>query len=160
MMMMRRMMKLMSNCHPILKTPTTRVGPIRSLLYQIQIKSMAENDRMIQIMKGRLILDPFPNKPWFLCICCTSLLKTLWEKEKLLVSSNFSFSSQCFLSVLRSFAFFIKLEFVVCKLFQFGRVLNLLFGKGLNATPSCFLFGKKVFLLPFLELTIMSGNSH
>ena len=105
-MMMRRRMKLMSNCHPMMKTPTTRVGPIRSLLYQIQIKSTAENDRMIQIMKGRLILDPFSNKPWFLCICCTSLLKTLWEKEKWLVSSNFSFSSQCFLSVLRSFCFF------------------------------------------------------
>ena len=32
----------------------------------------------------------FPNKPWFLRVCCTSLLKTLWEREKLLVTSNFS----------------------------------------------------------------------
>ena len=24
---------------------------------------------------------PFPNKPWFLRVCSTSLLKTLWEKE-------------------------------------------------------------------------------
>ena len=26
--------------------------------------------------------NPFPNKPWFLRVCCTILLKTLWEKEK------------------------------------------------------------------------------
>ena len=35
-------------------------------------------------------VNPFPNKPWFLCVCSTSLLKTLGEKEKLLVTSNFS----------------------------------------------------------------------
>ena len=29
---------------------------------------------------------PFPNKPWFLHVCNTSLLKILWEKEKLLVT--------------------------------------------------------------------------
>ena len=44
----------------------------------------------------QMAVNPFPNKPWFLHICSTSLLKTLWEKEKLLVMSNFSFS-QCFL---------------------------------------------------------------
>ena len=27
--------------------------------------------------------NPFPNKPWFLRDCSASLLKTLWEKEKL-----------------------------------------------------------------------------
>ena len=26
-------------------------------------------------------LNPFPNKPAFLCVCRTSLLKILWEKE-------------------------------------------------------------------------------
>ena len=36
-------------------------------------------------------INPFPNKPWFLPVCSTSLLKTLREKEKLLVTSNFSF---------------------------------------------------------------------
>ena len=40
-----------------------------------------------------IFLNPFPNKPWFLLVCSTSLLKTLWEKEKLLVLSNFSFST-------------------------------------------------------------------
>ena len=41
-------------------------------------------------------VSPFPNKPWFLCVCSTSLLKTLWEKEQLLIMSNFSFSHSVF----------------------------------------------------------------
>ena len=27
------------------------------------------------------LFNSFPNKPWFLCVCSTSLLKTLWEKK-------------------------------------------------------------------------------
>ena len=42
------------------------------------------------------IFNPFPNKPWFLRVCSSSLLKTLREKEKLLVTSNFSFSHSVF----------------------------------------------------------------
>ena len=34
--------------------------------------------------------------PGFLHVCSASLLKTLWEKEKLLVKSNFSFSHSPF----------------------------------------------------------------
>ena len=30
-----------------------------------------------------------PFKPWFLLVCSTSLLKTLWEKQKLLAISSF-----------------------------------------------------------------------
>ena len=41
-------------------------------------------------------INPFPNKPWFSHVCSTSLLKTLWEKEKLLVTSNFTFSHSVF----------------------------------------------------------------
>ena len=63
-------------------------------------------------------IDPFPNKPWLLCVCTISLLKTLWEKEKLLVPNNFSFS----LSVLYPFgdplAIFIKCEFLSAKSFS------------------------------------------
>ena len=32
-------------------------------------------------------VNPFPNKPWFSHVCSLSPLKTLWEKEKLLVTS-------------------------------------------------------------------------
>ena len=41
-------------------------------------------------------VNPFPNKPWFLRVCSRSLSKTLWEKEKLLITSNFSFSHSVF----------------------------------------------------------------
>ena len=70
----------------------------------------------------RFVFNPFPNKPWFLRVCNTSLLKTLWEKEKLLVTSNFTFSCSVFYPFGELPAIFIKLEIVVCKLFQFGRV--------------------------------------
>ena len=37
-------------------------------------------------------INPFPHNDTFWRPWETSLLKTLWEKEKLLVTSNFSFS--------------------------------------------------------------------
>ena len=67
-------------------------------------------------------INPFPNKPWFLLVCSASLLKTLWEKEKLLVTSNFSFSHSVFYPFGELSTIFIKFEIVICKLFQFGRV--------------------------------------
>ena len=68
------------------------------------------------------LINPFPNKPWFLRVCRTSLLKTLWEKEKLLVASNFSFPHSVFYLFGELSAIFVKLKFVVCNLIQFGRV--------------------------------------
>ena len=56
-----------------------------------------------QLVASQLLFNPFPNKPWFLRVCCTSLLKIPWEKEKLLVTSNFP---QCFLPVWRTFFHF------------------------------------------------------
>ena len=35
--------------------------------------------------------NPFPNKPWFLRVYRTSLLRTLWEKDKLLVRAIYPF---------------------------------------------------------------------
>ena len=50
------------------------------------------------------------------------VLKTLWEKEKLFVTSNFSFSHSVFYPFCELSVSFIKFEIVVCKLFQFGTV--------------------------------------
>ena len=61
-------------------------------------------------------LNPFPNKPWFLRVCSTNLLKTQWEKEKLLVTSNFSFFHSVFFPFGELSTIFIKFEIVVCKL--------------------------------------------
>ena len=41
-------------------------------------------------------INPLPNKPWFLRVCCTSPLKTSREKEKWLFMSQFSFSHSVF----------------------------------------------------------------
>ena len=69
-----------------------------------------------------LCFNPFPKKPWFLRVCSTSLLKTLWDKEKLLITSNFSFSHRVFYPSEEVSLIFIKLLIFVCKLFQFGQV--------------------------------------
>ena len=66
--------------------------------------------------------NPFPNKPWFLRVCSTSLLKTLWEKKKLLVTSNFFFYHSASYPSREFSAIFVKFEIVVCQLFQFGSV--------------------------------------
>ena len=68
------------------------------------------------IAKRNVALNTFPNKPWFLHVCSRSLLKTLWEKEKLLVTSNLSFSYSVFYLFGEFSAVFIKLKIVVCKL--------------------------------------------
>ena len=60
--------------------------------------------------------NPFPNKPWFLRVCSTSLLKTLWEKEKLLIMRNFSFFLSVFYQFQKLSTLFIKFEIVICKL--------------------------------------------
>ena len=76
--------------------------------------------------------NPFANKLLFLRVYITSLLKTRWEKEKLLITSNFSFSHSVFYSSGELSAILIKFKIVVCKLFQFGKVLNLSCGIGLE----------------------------
>ena len=69
-------------------------------------------------------LNTFPNKPWFLRVHSTGLLKTLWEKEKLLVMSNFFFSHSVFYLSRELSNIFINFKIVVCKLFQFGKSLK------------------------------------
>ena len=71
---------------------------------------------------GTDLLTLSQTSPGFLRVCSTSLLKTPWEKKKLLVTSNFSFSHSVFYPFGELYAIFIKFETVVCKLFQFGRV--------------------------------------
>ena len=68
-----------------------------------------------------LSINPFPNKPWFLHVCNTSVLKTLWENEKFLVMSNFSFSHSVFY-LYGELCHFHQTWVLVCKLCQFGRV--------------------------------------
>ena len=44
------------------------------------------------------IFKPVPNKPMFLCVCSTSLLKTMWGKGEIARNEQFFLLPQCFLS--------------------------------------------------------------
>ena len=66
------------------------------------------------------VINSFPNKSLFLRVSDTSRLRTPWDNEKLLVTSNFSFSHSVFYPFGKLSAISIKFEIVVCKLFQFG----------------------------------------
>ena len=72
--------------------------------------------------------NPFPNKPWLLRFCSQKYFENTVGKEEIAISP---FPSVFYLFRELS-AIFIKFEIVVCKLFQFGRFFNLLFGKGLK----------------------------
>ena len=71
----------------------------------------------LKISCTKIFFNSFPNKPLFLRICSTSLLKTLWEMEKLLIMSNFSFSHSVFCRFGELSAIFIQYEIVISKLF-------------------------------------------
>ena len=62
------------------------------------------------------MLNPFPNKPLYLRVCSTSLLKTLPEKEKMLTTSNASFSPSVFYPYEELSVISIIFKIVVCKL--------------------------------------------
>ena len=92
---------------------------LRLILVSLIYVSLERNQYLGRICRP---FYPSPNKPWFLRVCSKGLLKTLWEKEKLLVTSNFSFSHSVFYPFGKLTAIFIKFEVVVCKFFEFGTV--------------------------------------
>ena len=69
--------------------------------------------------------NPLPQNPDFQRPLKRSLLKTIWEKEKMLVTSIFSFSHNVFFQFQKEFLFLSHIYFVVCKCFQFGPVKKL-----------------------------------
>ena len=83
------------------------------------------------------------NKPLFLCICSTSLLKTLLEKEKLLVMSTFSFFHSVFCPFGELCSFYIKF-IIFLQTLSVWRNQTLLFGRGLT---NAFDLGKSWILL-------------
>ena len=61
------------------------------------------------LVKRVIMFNSFPNKPWFLLVCSTSLLKKkkkkLWEKGEIARNEQFLLL-QCFLSFWRTFFHF------------------------------------------------------
>ena len=63
-----------------------------------------------EILSKKYHINPFPKKPQFLRVSNTSHLKTLWEKEKLIVTTNFCFSHSIFYLYREFSAVFNKFE--------------------------------------------------
>ena len=80
--------------------------------------------------KKHCIFNHFPNKPWILRVFSTSLLRTLWEKENLLVMSNFSIVPHCFLAVMENFLpFSTNLKLLSANSFSLGESKSCPLGK-------------------------------
>ena len=78
-------------------------------------------------------VNPFPNKPWFWHVCSTSLLKTLWEKEKLLLKRAISPFLTVFSTHLKNFLpFSSNLKLSSANYFSLHQSKTLSFGKGLR----------------------------
>ena len=76
---------------------------IKSLLLTALVLLFTTQSRLLMILKNKH-------------------LKTLWEKEKMLVSSILSFSNNVFYPSQNNFEISRHIYFVVCKCFQFGPV--------------------------------------
>ena len=87
--------------------------------------------RNVELVGLDLCLTFSQTSPCFYVSVVQVLWKTKWEKEKLLVTSNFSFSHGVFCPFGELSTVSIKLKIVVCKFFQFETVKILSFGKGL-----------------------------
>ena len=78
---------------------------------KIQVDSVRLFQRIIGAMqdpaKNAFNLNPLPNKSWFLRVCSTCLSKMVWGKEKLFVTSNFSFSLSVFYPFYKFFIIFL-----------------------------------------------------
>ena len=71
-----------------------------------------------------LPVKPFPQDPWFLRPYKRRLLKTSWEKEKMLVTSIFSFFHNIFFFIKDINHYLSNIRFDVCKCFQYGQCLT------------------------------------
>ena len=83
-----------------------------------------------------------------------SLLKTLWEKEKMLVTSIFSFFHSVFYPIKDRNHHLSYVYFVVCKCFQFGHIQNVSFGNELIF--EIWLCSSNRFLIDYFRLFIVT----
>ena len=73
-------------------------------------KDISEKGNGKKIIKCSLFLISFQNKPWFLRVCSTRPLKTLWGKGEIARNEQFLLFPQCFLSVWRTFCHFYQIQ--------------------------------------------------
>ena len=77
--------------------------------------------------------NSLPHNPNFYQPRERSILKTSWEKEKMLVTSIFSFSHNLFYPTKDRNRHFSNTAFVVCKCFQFGQSQNFVVFKSISS---------------------------
>ena len=87
-------------------------------------------------------------------------MKTLWEKEKMLVTSIFSHSHNVFYHSQSKFQFLSHIYFVVCKSFQFGMVFPTMFStihkKNLNFSVTFIFSSANPFNLDWFNILLFS----
>ena len=74
----------------------------------------------IDLIIKSFVFNPFPNKPYCLHVYCKSLLKTLWEKEKLPLFVQFLLFPQCFTCLEYLLPFSSNLELSSANSFSLG----------------------------------------
>ena len=95
--------------------------------------------------------NPFQDKPWFLCVCSMSHMKTLWKKEKLLVMSNFSLFPLCFPPFWRTFCHFRQIQNCRLRTLSVWKRLKCVVGKGIIVSPFINIFAIKFLFAAELE---------
>ena len=111
----------------LLRSYDKRIRPSLNASHPLNVTFGFSLSQIIDVVSNctfywRILFNPFPNKSWFLRVRSTSLLKTLWEKKKLLVTSNFSLFHSVFYPFDDLSAIFIKSEIDVCNSFSSERV--------------------------------------
>ena len=90
--------------------------------FQWKLPSFHQNELSIPV-------NLFPHTDAFWCLCSKCLLKTLWQKEKLLIMSNFFFCNDVFNSI-STLIFHLYWFFLIlggcfqCRLTVWGKELN------------------------------------
>ena len=106
--------------------PLLGCGGITKVLFDVNVLKK-KNDKLF-----RSALIPFQKKPWILRVCSSSLWKHCEEKEKLLVTSNFSFSPQCFLPIWITFGYFHQIWNCCLQILSVWKSLNFVVWERVN----------------------------
>ena len=94
-------------------------------------RSLKSRDCVVKSKQLFLLFQPFPKQALVFTWLLINYFENTVGKGEIAHNEQFHLFPQCFLLFWITPAIFIKFKIVICKLFQFGKVLNLLFGKEL-----------------------------
>ena len=110
--------------HRVLNNPNTHVYAstkfaVRAITDGLRNELNATGSHIRVNVRNSFLLTLSQTSPVFYGSAVKVFWKTLWEKEKLLVTSSFSFSHSVSCPFGELSTIFIKFKIVVCKLFEF-----------------------------------------